>query len=73
MNSHALLKLANTSMLLSLLSFISCVILAYGYEDYFGLISLTMLHVSQIVLAGLCKLSYVVRLVALDNLGLALK
>lgn len=60
-------------MLLTLILFISCVILAYGYEAYFGLITLTLLHVSQIVLAGLCKLSYVLRLVALSNLGLALK
>lgn len=73
MNGSTVLKMANTSMLLTLLSFISSVVLAYGFEHYFGLITLAMLHISQIVLAGCFKLSYVVRLVALKELGMAIR
>lgn len=73
MNQYKLLTYANASMLISLLVFSTSVILAYGYEQYFGLMSLTLMHISHIILAGIFKLSYVVRLVALSQLGLEIR
>lgn len=73
MNDQRLLKIANTSMLATLASFILAAILAYGFESELPLILVTILHVSQMFLAGLFKVSYVVRLVALNGLGLPLK
>lgn len=73
MNNTLLLKLANASMLTTLLIFVICVVLAYGFDQYFPLVGLTILHVAQIVLAGIFKLSYVLRLVAQQQLGLAVR
>lgn len=73
MNNTLLLKLANASMLTTLVIFVICAVLAYGFDNHFPLIGLTMLHVVQILLAGLFKLSYVVRLVAQQQLGLAIR
>lgn len=73
MNNTLLLKLANTSMLVTLLAFVGSAILAYGYEQQFPLMIVTMLHVSQMILAGFFKVSYVVRLVAQKQLGLTVR
>lgn len=73
MSNTLLLKLANTSMLTTLVIFVICVVLAYGFDHHFPLLGLTLLHISQIVLAGLFKLSYVVHLVAQQQLGLAIR
>jgi hypothetical protein len=73
MNNTVLLKLANTTMLTTLVVFVICVVLAYGFDNHFPLLGLTLLHVAQIALAGLFKVSYVVRLVAQQQLGLAIR
>lgn len=73
MNHALLLKLANASMLTTLVVFVVCAVLAYGFDNHLPLFGLTLLHVAQIVLAGLFKLSYVVRLVAQQQLGLAIR
>ena len=73
MDHALLLKLANTSMLATFVVFVVCVVLAYGFDNYFPLLGLTLLHVAQIVLAGLFKVSYVLRLVAQQQLGLAIR
>ena len=72
MNHNLLLKLANASMLTTFVIFVTCAVLAYGFESHFPLLGLSLLHVAQIMLAGLFKVSYVVRLVAQKQLGLAL-
>lgn len=69
MNSILLLKLANASMLTTFVVFVGCVILAYGFDNHFPLLGLTLLHVAQILLAGFFKVSYVLRLVAQQQLG----
>lgn len=73
MNNILLLKLANATMLTTLMVFVICVVLAYGFDNHFPLLGLTLLHMAQIVLAGLFKVSYVVRLVAQQQLGLAIR
>lgn len=73
MNNTLLLKLANTSMLVTFSAFSLCVILAYGFDNLFPLLGLTLLHVAQILLAGFFKVSYVLRLVAQQQLGLAIR
>ena len=71
MKSHSLLKLANFSMLFTCVAFIISATLAFGYEEKFPLMFVASLHVAQLFLAGLFKMSYVIRLVALKQLGLA--
>jgi hypothetical protein len=73
MNHSLLLKFANASMLTTSVIFVACVVLAYGFDKHLPLIGLTLLHVAQIILAGLFKVSYVVRLVAQQQLGLAIR
>ena len=73
MNNILLLKFANATMLTTLVVFVICVVLAYGFDNLFPLLGLTLLHVAQIILAGLFKVSYVVRLVAQQQLGLAIR
>ena len=71
MNPKTNLKLANASMLFTFLAFFVAVVLSYGYESTLPLWSVTILHVAQMFLAGLFKVSYVVRLVSQKQLGLA--
>jgi hypothetical protein len=73
MNSTLLLKFANISMLTTFVVFMICVFLAYGFDNHFPLLGLSLLHVAQIVLAGFFKVSYVLRLVAQQQLGLAIR
>jgi hypothetical protein len=73
MDRFLLLKWANVSMLTTFSMFIICVILAYGFDSHFPLLGLTLLHVAQILLAGFFKVSYVLRLVAQQQLGLTVR
>lgn len=70
MGNLNLLRTANMSMALTFLFFLVSVVLAYGYEQHFPIMTLTLLHVSQLILAGIFKVSYVIRLVAQKQLGL---
>ena len=72
-SNESLLKRANICMLIFLLSFIVATVVAYGYEQQLPLMLVMCLHVSQLILAGAFKLSYVVRLVAQKQLGLAVR
>ena len=73
MDHASLIKFANTSMLTTFVAFVICVVLAYGFDSHFPLLGLTLLHVAQIILAGFFKVSYVLRLVAQQQLGLAIR
>ena len=73
MKNQSLLKLANLSMVVTCVAFIISATLAFGYEDKFPLLFIASLHVAQLFLAGLFKMSYVLRLVALKQLGLAVR
>ena len=72
MKGRFLLKSANTSMLLTFVTFVISAILAYGFEIELPMMLVAMLHVLQLMLAGCFKISYVMRLVAQKQLGLAL-
>ena len=71
MKKHALLTLANWSMLTTFLLFLAFAVLAYGFEQEVPIMLLAVLHVAQIFLSGLFKVAYVVRLVTLKQLGMA--
>jgi hypothetical protein len=73
MGHQNLLATANAAMVCTLLLFITSVVLAYAFDQSFSMLTLTFLHISQIILAASFKLSYVLRLVAQDKLGLALR
>lgn len=74
-NTHnvQLLKTANVWMLLTFLTFCLCTWIAYAFEQQLPLYTVTLLHVSQMILAGVFKVSYVVRLVSQKQLGLAVR
>ncbi|MDN4501993.1 hypothetical protein QX776_06250 [Alteromonadaceae bacterium BrNp21-10] len=63
------LRFANLIMLLTLISFIVCASMAYGFDEHLPLMVTVLLHVAQIVLAGAFKFSYVLRLVSQKQLG----
>lgn len=71
--NQRLLTSANIAMVVTLLLFLTAVVLAYGFDEYFGLYTLVLFHITQLVFAGLFKLSYVVRLVAQKQLGYAIR
>lgn len=73
MKGQRLLRAANTSMGVTLGLFCSAAFLAWGMEGAFGLMTTAILHLAQIVLAGLFKLSYVFRLIAQNQLGQRLR
>lgn len=69
MNVLFILRAANTAMVLTFLSFISAVLLTYIVDVEIPLFTTVLLHLSQIVMAGLFKVAYVVRIVSLKELG----
>ena len=71
--AHKLLRGANSAMIIFLLLFLVVAYLAWGLETQFPLMVIAVLHFLQILLAGLFKLSYVVRLIAQDRLGQPLR
>ncbi|MCC2615908.1 hypothetical protein LJ739_06615 [Aestuariibacter halophilus] len=73
MSEHRLLQCANATMLFSLLAFIASVVLSYRFESQLPLLLVTTLHVSQMLLAGVFKVAYVVRLVTQKQLGLVVR
>lgn len=73
MKGQRLLKAANTSMGVTLGLFCGAAFMAWGMEGAFNLMTTAILHLSQIVLAGLFKLSYVFRLIAQSQLGQRLR
>lgn len=73
MTPQKTLRVANTSMCLTLLAFATCVYVAYFMDDYFPLMVIVLMHVAQIILAGVFKFSYVLRLVAQKQLGQSLR
>ena len=70
MNHQKKLTLANHSMLTTGIAFAIATYLAYGLENTLPLAVIALCHVAQIVLAGLFKVSYVVRLVCQKQLGM---
>ncbi len=73
MKAETMLRAANSSMGITLLLFVVVAYLAWGLEAEFPLMMVAVLHLSQIVLAGLFKLSYVFRLIAQSQLGQSLR
>lgn len=59
-------------MWFTFVTFVISAILAYGFESELPMMLIAMLHVLQLILAGCFKVSYVLRLVAQKQLGLAL-
>lgn len=72
-SGHKLLKGANLAMVIFLVLFLVVAYLAWGLEAEFPLMVIAVLHFLQILLAGLFKLSYVVRLIAQHHLGQPLR
>lgn len=72
MNPKKLLVAANGAMVFTLLCFLTAAYLAWIRGDDFPLRFVAIMHMMQIVFAGLFKLSYVLRLIAQKELGLAL-
>jgi hypothetical protein len=64
------LRVANLFMYTSFLAFLITVVLAYMFEGQFALMTVAVLHVAQLILAGFFKVAYVVRLVSQKQLGL---
>lgn len=73
MTAHTLLRSANTAMVVFLTLFLIVAYLAWGMEAQLPLMLIAVLHFLQILLAGLFKVSYVVRLIAQNQLGQPLR
>ncbi|WP_339806818.1 hypothetical protein [uncultured Marinobacter sp.] len=65
----AMLKLANSLLLISLLGVAITVLLAYPMADLLSLPVQIAAHIATLLFATLLKLSYVMRLVSLKSLG----
>lgn len=73
MTAHTLLRSANTAMVVFLTLFLIVAYLAWGMEAQLPLMLIAVLHFLQILLAGLFKVSYVIRLIAQNQLGQVLR
>ncbi|MGQ4275750.1 hypothetical protein ACQ5ES_01660 [Pseudidiomarina sp. E22-M8] len=73
MTANTLLRGANTAMVIFLTLFLIVAYLAWGMEAQFPLMLIAVLHFLQILLAGLFKVSYVIRLIAQNQLGQVLR
>ena len=70
MNHQQILWYANAVMAISFIAFVATLYLSYGLESQLPLMLVTYLHLSQLFLAGIFKVSYVVRLASQSQLGL---
>lgn len=73
MSDKHILLTSNVAIIVFVAAFSISLVLAYGFEQEFSLATLTLLHVTQIIWAGLAKLAYVVRLVTQKQLGLEVR
>ena len=63
------LVIGNYLMLVSLFIVVSSVFITFGYDQYFTISAQISAHVATIVFAGLLKIGYVLRCVALHSFG----
>ncbi len=63
------LVIGNYLMLLSLSIVITSVFITFGYDEYFTISAQVSAHIATIVFAGLLKIGYVLRCVALHGFG----
>lgn len=73
MNARKLLFTANSAMVITLVLFCAAAYLAWFEGQAFPLRVVAVMHMLQIVLAALFKLSYVLRLIAQNQLGEVLR
>jgi hypothetical protein len=66
----ALLRFANIMLALTLLVTLSAIALVYGVDDKLSIVQLVIGHISIMIMPALFKLSYVLRLSSLKELGL---
>ena len=69
MKSLTLLKVAHISMAVTFLLSLIILVVIYGMELQLGIPLLIFLHILFVVMAAIFKISYVVRLNALKQLG----
>lgn len=70
MKTRSVLKYANWTLALGFIAFCFAFYVAYAYESALPLLLVSVLHVLQLLLAGVVKVAYVVRLVSQKQLGL---
>lgn len=73
MTARKLLVTANSAMVITLVLFCAAAYLAWIEGQSLPLRVVAVMHMLQIVFAGLFKLSYVLRLIAQNQLGLVLR
>ncbi|WNO60223.1 hypothetical protein [Rheinheimera sp. MMS21-TC3] len=73
MNPRKLLVTANSAMVITLVLFCAAAYLAWFQDQILPLRIVAVMHMLQIVFAGLFKLSYVLRLIAQNQLGQVLR
>jgi hypothetical protein len=63
------LLLGNYLMIISLLIVASSIVVTFAYDDYFTITAQVSAHIATIIFAGLLKIGYVLRCVALHGFG----
>ena len=63
------LVIGNYLMLMSLFIVTSCVFITFAYDQHFTISAQVSAHIATIVFAGLLKIGYVLRCVALHGFG----
>ncbi|WNC68738.1 hypothetical protein RI845_00990 [Thalassotalea nanhaiensis] len=69
LNFQKCLVVGNWLMLASFLIVSMCVAITFGFEESFGIPAQVSAHIATIVFAGLLKIGYVLRCVALHAFG----
>ena len=64
---------ANAALLLTFIAMIASTLISYPYAEHFSLGVQMTAHVSILIIAGLLKVSYVVRCCAQHELGLEVR
>ena len=72
-NINSILKTANLALVTLFIWFVLSIIASYPLANYFSLATQVALHIGTIVIAGLFKLSYVVRCVCQYHLGMEVR
>ena len=69
LNFQKCLMAGNWIMVSSLMIVSLCIVITFGFEESFGIPAQVAAHIATIVFAGLLKIGYVMRCVALHAFG----
>ena len=69
LNLQQCLKIGNSIITLSLFFVMVCILISFGFDEYFSLTAQISAHIGTIIFAAIAKIGYVIRCIGAHGLG----